>query len=156
MTPLENAAIIAALYAAESREKKLARQVIRLQAAITLIAAGIAYGLYGTAQFAMAVLSGGLVSVINGILLAWGMSRTALRSGHEAHDSSDAHHQLRLMYFYAAERFLAVVALLGLGVVVLKLAPLALLGGFVAGQATLLIAQLILSRFKTETATKNV
>jgi len=150
LTPSENAAIIAALYAAEAREKKLARQVVGLQVAITLIAAGMAYGWYGTAQFALAVLSGGLVSVLNGTLLAWRMSRTALRSAHAAHDSSGAHHQLRLMYFYAAERFLVVVALLGIGMAVLKLAPLALLGGFVVGQATLLIAQLILSRFKTE------
>ena len=148
LTPLENAAIIAALYAAEAREKTLARQVVWLQVAITLVAAGIAYGLHGTVPFALAVLGGGLVSVLNGAMLAWRMSRTALRSAHEVHDSSSAHHQLRLMYFYAAERFLAVVVLLGICMSALKLAPLALLGGFVVGQATLLAAQLILSRFR--------
>jgi F0F1-type ATP synthase assembly protein I len=153
LTPSENAAIIAALCAAEATEKRLARRVVWLQVAITLVMAGVAYGLYG-AQLALAALSGGLVSVLNGALLAWRMCRTALRSAHAAHDSSGAHHQLRLMYFYAAERFLAVVALLGICMVVLKLSPLALLGGFVVGQATLLIAQLILSRFKTEIVTK--
>ncbi len=156
LTPSENAAIIAALYAAEFREKKLARQVVWLQTAITLLAACIVYGLYGTPQVAMAVLSGGMVSVVNGALLAWRMSRAALRSAPEAHDSSGAHHQLRLMYFYAAERFLVVVVLLGLCLAVVRLSPLALLGGFVVGQATLLAAQLILSRFKTEIVTKNV
>ncbi|MDO8464859.1 MAG: ATP synthase subunit I [Gallionella sp.] len=156
LTPSENAAIIAALYAAEAREKKLARQVVWLQAAITLTTAGIVYSLNGNMQYAIAVLSGGLVSVVNGTLLAWRMSRAALRSAPEAHDSSGAHHQLRLMYFYAAERFLVVVVLLGLCMAVLRLSPLALLGGFVVGQATLLAAQLILSRFKTEIVTKNV
>lgn len=156
LTPSENAAIIAALYAAEAREKKLARWVVWLQAAITLASAGIVYSLNGVAQYAVAVLSGGGVSVVNGALLAWRMYRTASCSIPEAHDSSGAHRQLRLMYFYAAERFLVVVVLLGLCMAVLKLSPLALLGGFVVGQATLLAAQLILSRFKTEIVTKNV
>ena len=156
LTPSENAAIIAALYAAESREKKLARQVVWLQTMATLITAGIVYSLDSATQYAVAVLGGGLVSVLNGALLAWRMSRPVFRFDPEAHDSSGAHHQLRLMYFYAAERFLAVVVLLGLCMAVLRLSPLALLGGFVVGQATLLAAQLILSRFKTEIVTKNV
>ncbi len=155
LTPSVNAAIIAALCVVEAREKRLARQVVWLQVATTLVTAGIACAWYG-AQFALAVLSGGLVSVLNGALLAWRMSRAASRSVHEANDSRSAHLQLRLIYFYAAERFLAVVMLLGICMMVLKLLPLALLGGFVVGQATLLVAQLILSRFKTEIVTKNV
>lgn len=148
LTPPEGATIIATLCAVEAREKKMARHVVWLQAAMALIATGIAYISNSTPYFALAVLSGGLISVLNGVLLAWRMSRTALRSAPEAHDSTGAHYQLRLMYFYAAERFLAVIALLGICMAVLKLSPLALLGGFVIGQATLLAAQLILSRFK--------
>ena len=142
LTPPENAAIIAALFNVEAREKKLARQVLGLQMAVTLVVAGLAYGMKGTPQFALAVLSGGGVSVVNGALLAWRMSRAALSS------VQNAHHQLRLMYFYAAERFLVVVVLLGLCMVALKLSPLALLGGFVMGQAVLLAARLFLIRLK--------
>lgn len=138
LTPQENAAIIAALFDAEIKEKKLARTVVVLQLAVALAVSGVTYGMGKTPQYAIAVLSGGLVSVLNGALLAWRMSRAASVSAH------DAHLQLRLMYFYAAERFLAVVALLALCVAVLKLSPLAVLGGFVLGQAALLSARLLL------------
>ncbi|HEY4697493.1 MAG TPA: ATP synthase subunit I [Gallionella sp.] len=142
LTPPENAAIIAALCDAEAKEKRLARQVPGLQMAATLVVAGLVYGMKGTPQQALAVLCGGGVSVVNGALLAWRMSRAALSP------VQNAHHQLRLMYFYATERFLVVVVLLGLCMAALKLSPLALLGGFVMGQAVLLAARLFLIRFK--------
>ena len=142
LTPPENAAIIAALFKVEAREKKLARQVLGMQMVVTLVVATIAYGQKGTPQFALAVLSGGGVSVVNGAMLAWRMSRAALSS------VQNAHHQLRLMYFYAAERFLLVAVLLILCMAALKLPPLALLGGFAMGQAVLLAARLFLIRFK--------
>lgn len=142
LTPPENAAIIAALFKVEAKENKLARQVVRLQILIILIVTSIAYVTKGTPQFALAVLSGGGISVVNGALLAWRISRAALTS------VQNAHHQLRLMYFYAAERFLLVSVLLLLCMSVLKLSPLALLGGFVMGQAVLLSARLLLIRFK--------
>lgn len=146
MTPPESVTIIATLCAVEAKEKRLARQVAGLQVAIALVAAGIAYGLNGASQYALAVLGGGLVSALNGTLLAWRMSRAALHSAHDAQHSSSAHRQLRLMYFYAAERFMAVVVLLGLCMAALELPPLAVLGGFVMGQAVLLAARLILNR----------
>jgi ATP synthase protein I len=140
LTPPENAAIIAALFDVEAEEKKIARQIIMLQIVVTLIGASIAYSIKGTPQFAIAVLSGGGISVLNGALLAWRMTRETLHPAPEA--------QLRLLYFYAAERFLVVVALLGLCIAALKLLPLALLGGFVMGQAVLPAGRLFLSRFK--------
>lgn len=149
LTPRPNAAIIPPLFTAEVQEKQLARKVIWLQATVTLAAAGIAYGMKSSPQGAIAVLGGGGVSVLNGALLAWRMSRAALYPAH------DAHQQLRLMYFCAAERFLAVVALLGICLAVLKLPPLAVLGGFVLGQAALLAARLLL-KIKTESGVKNV
>lgn len=142
LTPPENAAIIAALFGVEAKEKKLARQVLGSQMVVALAVAGMAYGMKGTPQYALAVLSGGGISVVNGALLSWRMSRAALSS------VQNAHHQLRLMYFYAAERFLVVVVLLGLCMAALKLSPLALLGGFVMGQAVLLAARLFLIRSK--------
>lgn len=150
LTPPENAAIIITLFDVGAKEKKIARQVILLQMVVTLIGASIAYSIKGTPQFAIAVLSGGGVAVVNGTLLAWRMVRAALHPAHEAH------HQLRLMYFYAAERFLVVIVLLYLCIAVLKLSPLALLGGFVMGQAVLPVGRLFLSSFKTEIVTKNV
>ena len=147
-----NAAIIAALFDVEAKEKKLARQVVGSQMVVTLVVAGMAYGMKGSPPLALALLSGGGVSVVNGALLAWRMSRAALSP------VQDAHHQLRIMYFYAAERFLVVVVLLGLCLIVLKLSPLGLLSGFVLGQVVLLTARLFLSKFvlETEIATKNV
>lgn len=141
LTPPENAAIIAALFDAEAQEKKATRQIIGLQAASALIGAGLAYSMEGTPQFALAVLSGGGVSVLNGALLAWRMSRAAASSAH------DAQLQLRLLYFYAAERFLVVVALLAVCMAALKLSSLAVVIGFALGQAALLSARLLL-RFK--------
>jgi F0F1-type ATP synthase assembly protein I len=143
LTPPLNAAIILALFKAEVQEKQLARKVVGLQALTVLAATGVAYGWKSSPQYAIAVLGGGGVSVLNGVLLAWRMSRAAMHSAH------DAHLQLRLMYFYAAERFLAVVALLALCLAVLKFSPLAILGGFVLGQTALLAGRLFL-KIKTE------
>lgn len=143
LTPPLNAAIILALFKAEVQEKQLARKVVGLQALTVLAATGVAYGWKSSPQYAIAVLGGGGVSVLNGALLAWRMSRAAM------HTAQDAHLQLRLMYFYAAERFLAVVVLLGICLAVLKYSPLAILGGFVLGQTALMAGRLFL-KIKTE------
>lgn len=149
LTPREKAAIIAPLFLAEEQEQKSARQVIWLQTLVTLSATGAVMAWENSPQNAIAVLGGGGVSILNGALLAWRMSRADQRPVH------DAHQQLRHMYFYAAERFLAVVVLLGLVLAVLKDAPLMVIGGFVLGQATLLAARLLL-KIKTESSSQNV
>ncbi len=156
LTPSGNAAIILALFDVEAKERKIARQVVWLQIIVTLTVASIAYSTKGTPQFALAVLSGGGVSVVNGAMLAWRMSRSALHPAREVPDSRAVHQQLRLLYFFAAERFLVVFTLLGLCMAALKLSPLALLAGFVIGQLVLLAARLLLSKIKTEIVTKNV
>jgi len=140
LTPSENAAIIATLFEVEAKENKLAHRVVLLQMLAVLIATAIVYSVESTPDIAIAVLSGGGVSVVNGALLAWRMYRAALSS------VQNAHHQLRIMYFYAAERFLVVATLLGLCIVVIKFSPLALLSGFILGQAVLMIARLLLIR----------
>lgn len=144
LTPPLNAAIIPALFKAEAQEKRLARKVLGLQVLVALIATGVvAYGWEGSPQYAIAVFGGGGVSVLNGALLAWRMSRAAL------YPVQDAHQQLRLMYYCAVERFLAVVISLGICMTVLKLLPLGVLSGFVLGQSVLLAARLLL-KIKTE------
>lgn len=149
LTPKLNAAIIPPLFRADVQEKKLARKVVWFQILITLASAGVAYEWKSSPQYAIAVLGGGGVSVLNGVLLAWRMTRAASQSTH------DAHLQLRLMYFYAVERFSAVVVSLGICLAVLKFAPLAVLSGFVLGQAALLGGRLLL-KIKTESGENNV
>jgi ATP synthase protein I len=140
LTQLENAANIAGFFSIDTKEQKLARKVLNLQIVVVLIVAGITYVMRGSPQYAIAVLSGGGISIVNGALLAWRMSQAVRIS------ALNAHHQLRLMYFYAAERFLVVVVLLGMCLALLKLTPLVFLGGFVLGQAVLLAARLFLVR----------
>jgi hypothetical protein len=137
LTSPVNAAIIAALLEAEAEEKQQTWRVAQMQILVILIASAIAYGIKATPQFAVAVLSGGGVAVLNSVLIAWRMSQADRRSTH------DAQLQLRLLYFYATERFILVVVLLGVSIVILKL-PLIVLGGFVLGQAVLLSARLFL------------
>lgn len=156
LTPSEIAAIIPALLDVEAKERKIARQVVWLQIGAILTAASIVYSTNGAPQFALAVLSGGGVSVVNGAMLAWRMSRSAMYTASEVSDSRAVHQQLRLLYFYAAERYLVVITLLGLCMAVLKLSPLALLAGFTTGQTVLLAARLLLRQIKTEIANKNV
>ncbi len=142
LTPPLNAAIIAALQEAEVQEQQQIKRVTWVQLIVAIIAGSAALVVGATPQLAIAVLIGGWVSVLNGALMAWRMSRANQRSAH------DAHLQLRLMYFYAAERFFLVVVSLGLAMAILKL-PLAVMSGFVLGQASLLVARLFL-RIKTE------
>src|ERR1019366_2713562 len=103
LTPPLNAAIIPALFKDEEQEKRLARKVVMLQATVVIVAAATVEGIWKSSpQYAIAVLGGGGVSVLNSVLLAWRMSRVALYS------DQDAHQQLRFLYYYAIERFLAV------------------------------------------------
>lgn len=146
LTPRENVNIITRLLTVEAKEKKLARQVVGLQAIVILIVAAVVYGFSGAQQYAIATLVGGVVSLLNGVLLAWRMSRMPLNSAHDTHHSGEAHRQLRLMYFYAAERFLAVAVLFSLCMAVMKIPPLAVLGGFVVGQVALISARLLLNK----------
>lgn len=160
LTPPENAAIIPAVLGIELEETKKTRQVVGLQFAVTLTVACAALFKGGDLQLALAVLSGGSVSVANGVLLAWRLSRSSSCSVNEAHPLDvqhrfrDAQHQLRRLYFYVAERFLVVATLLALCLLLLKDRQLAVLAGFVSGQLVLIVARVFLNKFKTEIATK--
>jgi len=124
----------------EAKEKKRARQAVILQCLLVGVVAGTVSSLVSTPQFVQAVLIGGGVSLLNGALLAWRMSRASKRP------TQDAQLQLRLLYFYAAERFVVVLALLGGVMLTLGLPTSGILAGFVAGQAGLLAARLVLIR----------
>lgn len=146
LTPPENAAMItnSGFFGAAAQEIKITRKVLGFQVLVTLIGASIAYSKSTTLQFTLAVLCGGGISVANGALLAWRMARSALHSTYEAH------YQLRLLYFYAAERFLVVIVLLAICMTALKLPPLGLMGGFVMVQSAMIAARLFLSKLKND------
>jgi len=122
LTPRENAAIIPPPDVVPAQEKEKNRQLITLQlVAVSAIATGyLGYG-----------------SIFNSLLIAWRMKRAnsqALRN---------AQLQLRLLFFFAAERFLLVMLMLGL-LMTVSHRPLAVLSGFVAGQAVMILARLYL------------
>ena len=137
LTPRENAAIIPPPDVVPAQEKEKNRQLITLQlVVVSAIAAGcLGYG--ATPQETMAVWCGGGISALNSWLIAWRMNRAnnqALRN---------AQLQLRLLFFFAAERFLLVMLMLGL-LRTVSHRPLAVLSGFVAGQAVMILARLYL------------
>ena len=137
LTPRENAAIIPPPDVVPAQEKEKNRQLITLQlVVVSAIAAGcLGYG--ATPQETMAVWCGGGISALNSWLIAWRMNRAnnqALRN---------AQLQLRLLFFFAAERFLLVMLMLGL-LMTVSHRPLAVLSGFVAGQAVMILARLYL------------
>jgi len=142
LTLEENADRIAALLTVQAQEKIIAWRIVLLQLVSILAVSGVVYVVTNISQYAVAALSGGLVSVSNGLLLAWRMSPTKSPSTH------DAQQQLWLMYFYAIERYLVVVVLLGLCFTVLKFSPLLILSGFVIGQFVLLATRLFVGKSK--------
>jgi len=83
LTPQLNA-VSSARFSKPSPRKRLARKIVGLQALTVLAAAGVAYGWKGSPQYAIAVLGGGGVSVLNGALLRGGCP-AALHSSHDAH-----------------------------------------------------------------------
>lgn len=107
------------------------RRVIIVQVVVSLIAAAIfsSQGLLG----AMSALYGGLVSVTLALLSAWGFKRA------NAHALSDPKKSLMILYLGAVQRFVAVLVLLGAGLGVLKLEPLAVFIGFALAQASYLM-----------------
>jgi hypothetical protein len=142
LTLEENADKIAALLAVQAQEIIIAWRIVLIQLASILVVSGVIYVVTSTPQYMIAALSGGVVSVFNGVLLAWRMSPARSRP------TRNAQQQLWLMYFYAIERYLVVVVLLGLCFTVLKFAPLHILSGFVIGQFVMLAIRLFVGKSK--------
>ncbi len=97
------------------------------QAALTPVAALIA-GMLGGAAAGLAVLYGMLTALAVSAVLVW-HERQSMR-----HPEWDQHRLFRLFIRAAAERLLLLVGLLGIGLGVLKLAPLPLLLGLLLAQ----------------------
>lgn len=103
-----------------------------MQGALVLAAATLVGAIYGQAN-ALAVIFGGLVALANSVLLAWRMRAAKRRV------NTVVQQDLRMLYRTGMERFVLVVALLALGMGVLKLGSPALIAGFVLGQLAWLV-----------------
>lgn len=137
LTLHQNAAIILRLEGVTEQEKEKNRQLIALQLVVASAIAAVYFGYGATPQETIAAWCGGGISVFNSLLIAWRMKRADSQALH------NAQLQLRLLFFFAAERFLLVMLMLGL-LMVVSHSPLAVLGGFVAGQTVMMIARLYL------------
>lgn len=108
------------------------RPLIVLQLAL-LVVVSVVFFLRAGIHAAGAVWFGGMMAVLNAVLLQWRRHRA------ETGPALTAARSLRLLYRTALERFALVVVLFALGLGVLGLAPLALVSGFVAGQLALIL-----------------
>ena len=110
------------------------RRLIVLQVVIAVLAAvGFYFG--KGAWEALSAFFGGLISVMSAVLLRYGVVRAG-----SAVQPGDKKKSEALLYAGAAIRFLLVLACFAIGLAVLKLAPLAMVSGFVAVQLVFLYA----------------
>lgn len=137
LTPCQNAAIIAQPKGVAEQEEEKNRQLIALQIVVVSAIAALCFGYGATPQETIAAGCGGGISVFNSLLIAWRMKRADSQVLH------NAKLQLRLLFFFAAERFLLVMLMLGL-LMAVSHSPLAVLGGFVAGQIVMMVSRLYL------------
>ena len=106
-----------------------------LQIIISVVVGVIGYAVQGEAE-AKAAVYGGVVALMGTLLILWRMQRSKEKTLLEAHQ------HLWLFYRSGLERFLVICVLLAIGMGTLKLVPLAVLVGFVAGQLAWIIAPL--------------
>ena len=85
---------------------------------------------------AKGVLFGGLIAVINSLQILRHMRRANRVAG------VDANRNVRIFYLCAMERLIMTLALFAVGLVALKLAPLPVISGFIAGQVALVLGSL--------------
>lgn len=107
--------------------------ILLIQGALVLV--GVAVALYYQGQAgALAALFGGAVAIGNTLLL----TRRVRRAGELAAD--DPKRSMYSLYFGVIQRFVFVVAMLGIGLGGLRLEPVALLATFGAAQLAYLMA----------------
>lgn len=109
-----------------------AQRAARRRILITQIflVATVAGGFLYTAgwQSAAAVLYGSLIVVLNHRMQVWQLTRADRIAGR------NAERNMRYLYRCAAEKFVAAVALLAIGIGLLRLGPLPLLSGYLIAQ----------------------
>lgn len=109
------------------------RLVIFTQVVFTLLIGAGFLLVHGTTA-AMSALFGGAISVVSALQL----SRSVMRAGNLA--AQDQKKSMAVLYFGAFQRFVIVLALLGVGLALLKLDPLPLGISFIAAQLAYMIS----------------
>lgn len=106
------------------------RRLLLLQIVLTLAAALIMFSWRPQADYAViATLYGGGMALLNSLLLAWRTRRAGERAG-----AGEGQLQVMNLMGGMVERFVITLACFALGMAVLKLDPVALLGGFAFAQ----------------------
>ncbi|MDH5183587.1 MAG: ATP synthase subunit I [Gammaproteobacteria bacterium] len=100
---------------------------------ITLIA--IFYSFTADIHAGIAAIFGGVIALVNTLLLRWNFERAEHFAG------NDAGQNMKLLYRTAAQRLFSTIGLFVIALGVLKLQPLPLLVGFIAGVTALLVAR---------------
>jgi len=114
-----------------------ARGVISKQLAVA-VACAVFFYFYHGGWAAISALYGGLVCIAATFLLLRGVTRASRAA------ADNPGRSMTILYIGAAQRFLLVLALLGMGLALLKLHPLGLLLGFGLAQ----ISTMVVSRSK--------
>lgn len=83
----------------------------------------------------IAAIFGGVIALVNTLLLRWNFERAELIA------QNDAGQNIKLLYRTAAQRLFTTIGLFVIALGVLKLEPLPVLAGFITGLAALLIAR---------------
>lgn len=107
--------------------EQLARRLLFAQISLTLVLA-LGWGLYSGYFDAMAVVYGGMVSIV----LAW-MHKRAVRKSEDV-SLRDPKAGMLVLFVSAVLRFILLIVLLGVGFGLLKLAPQPMLAGFILAQ----------------------
>jgi len=107
-------------------------RLVSFQGAITIIGALLTY-LIVSPPAAKSLVYGSCIALISTLFLAW-----RFKQG-EHRENLGAEWSLRQAYRAAIERFMWTAIMLAMGFGLLKLAPLWMLAGFVAGQAAWLL-----------------
>ena len=113
------------------------RNLLLIQLLMVAVIAAAAGALSGK-PWAVAALYGGLIAAANTLLQLWHMRRA------ERIAKEDAERILRIVYRCTGERLISTIALFLIGLVKLKLNPLALLVGFLAAQIAVVLTKYLL------------
>ena len=114
--------------------RKVLVSLLVIQAIVTLAVAG-GFFAYAGVGMAVATLYGGAIGLVVSVLLAWRVNQ-ASRPGAGAAG----------LYLGALERMVFVVAAFAVGLAIVKLAPLALIVGFIGAEFAYYIAAGLLRR----------
>lgn len=117
--------------ATQHRLRHTVYRLLLVQSALVLVAAAYFYLEQGN-EFTLAALYGGVITLISTFMSAWRITvMTRMSSGTTGQEAVPG---VAEFYKTAVFRLLLTIALLAIGFVGLKLQPMALIIGFIAGQ----------------------